>query len=76
MQTPSNVMIDGLPSGWSIVQRNDLFRTISVKAPNGYTAVLTSVDCNPSNVFYMLVKDLIDETERKRKQAAESTNTN
>lgn len=68
---PNVMQIDFLP-GWSFVQKDDLFKTIVVTAPNGYNASLSMVERNPGNVFYMLVKDLIDETERQGKQTSKT----
>lgn len=68
---PNVMQIDSLP-GWSFVQKYDLFKTIVVTAPNGYNASLSMVERNPGNVFYMLVKDLIDETERQGKQTSKT----
>lgn len=70
----SNVIkIDTLP-GWGFVQQDDLFKTIIVTAPNGYNALVSMVERNPGNVFYMLVKDMIDEAEGKGKQTSETSN--
>ena len=67
--------IDHLQSmGWVFEQRDDLFKTIVVRAPNGFTASLTMLERNPSNVFYILVKDLMNEAERQGKQTPEADN--
>ena len=54
---------DMIPTGWSIDRRNSLpFHRIEIKAPNGYVAVVDSMDTNPANVLYMLADALLNTT--------------
>ena len=48
-----------LPEGCRITAQEDLFKTIIIVAPNGCSAVTTSVARNPENVLRMLVQDLL-----------------
>lgn len=47
-----------LPKGWDVIRKDDLFKTIIVIAPNGYSAVTTAMSRNPENVLRMLVEDI------------------
>lgn len=50
---------EALP-GWKFIPHGDLFQTIEVVAPNGYSATLSSTERNPANVFYLLVRTLLE----------------
>jgi hypothetical protein len=51
----------GVPKGWAIrLESRDLFKPITVTAPNGYTAVVTNTERNPANVLYLLAKALLE----------------
>ncbi len=54
--------------GWEFTQIDDLFKTIVVKAPNGYMASLSMVERNPANVFYMLIQDMMQNDGRKKQE--------
>lgn len=57
----STAQQDMMPTGWSINRRNSLpFHRIEIKAPNGYVAVVDSMDTNPANVLYMLADALLN----------------
>lgn len=51
-------MLDALRS-WEFKAGNDIFKSITIKAPNGYSAITLSTDSNPSNVLRMLALDVI-----------------
>lgn len=48
-----------LPPGWKALAASDILRTVTVTAPNGYSAVTTNTSRNPENVLRMLVLDLL-----------------
>jgi hypothetical protein len=49
-----------VPEGWRIERKdNKPFKNIEVTAPNGYTALVGSIDRNPSIVLYMLAEALL-----------------
>lgn len=48
-----------VPAGWKIERHNDLMQAIVITAPNGYSALVSKIDRNPSNVLYMLAEALI-----------------
>lgn len=48
----------GLPEGWKVDQQDDVFKTITVTAPNGYAAVTSAMARNPENVLRMLAEAL------------------
>lgn len=66
--------IDSLP-GWSFVQKDDLFKTIIVTAPNGYNASLSMVERNPGNVFYMMVKEMMNDRRQEQEQASKASDS-
>ena len=50
-------------NGWEF-ERIDAppFQRIVIKAPNGYTAVVDSMDRNPANILYMLADAILRNT--------------
>lgn len=54
-----------IPQGWQIERKTGLFRAIHITAPNGYTAVVTTLSRNPENVLYMLVDALLKGTDKE-----------
>lgn len=54
------VVVRGFPAGWHAEVKDDVLGTVIVRAPNGYTAVTTAVDSNPSNVLRMLALALAE----------------
>lgn len=47
-------------AGWKIERASDpVFKAILVQAPNGYTASVTRMDRNPSNILYMLAEAIL-----------------
>ncbi len=76
LSAPATAPAAALPKGWRVDTKDDLFKTISVVAPNGYSAITTIMARNPENVLRMLVQDLLstpatapDELEQLRKDA-------
>lgn len=61
-----------IDSGWKFIERDDLFKTIVVTAPNGYMASLSMVERNPGNVFYMMVKDMMNERRKDQEQSTKA----
>ncbi|HEV2612501.1 MAG TPA: hypothetical protein VGU61_19725 [Noviherbaspirillum sp.] len=50
----------GAPEGWTIERADQkLFKAIKIKAPNGFTAIASSIAINPENVLYMLADALL-----------------
>ena len=48
--------------GWKIEEKiNKPFRYMHIRAPNGYTAVVSELDRNPSNVLFMLCEALLEQ---------------
>lgn len=61
---PWNRRYVALPSQWKIECRSDVFKSIFITAPNGYRAVVSSVERNPANILYMLAGDLAKQSEK------------
>lgn len=60
MSTEPTTALDG----WTI-QRIDTspFKRILIKAPNGYSAVVDSMERNPANILYMLADAILKHSE-------------
>lgn len=56
----ANMPTTDLLDGWEF-ERIDAppFQRIVIKAPNGYTAVVDSMDRNPANILYMLADAIL-----------------
>lgn len=52
-----------IPRGWKIERcgQDTPLNLLSIKAPNGYTAIVSKHDRNPENVLYMLADTLLDD---------------
>lgn len=57
MATPGDTL--GPLRSWGFKPSDDIFKSLTIKAPNGYSAVTLSTDSNPSNVLRMLALDVI-----------------
>lgn len=47
-------------TGWKVERKQDIMGTIIVKAPNGFSAVVSKIDRNQANVLYMLANALFE----------------
>jgi hypothetical protein len=56
--------MSSLPEGWRYTLHDDVFKTLVVIAPNGWSAVTTNTSPNPENILRMLILDLIKENEK------------
>lgn len=53
-----------LLDGWEITKREDSpFKTIMIKAPNGFSTVVDATERNPSNILYMMADAILKERE-------------
>lgn len=52
-----------IPEGWTIKreQNNELFKSITITAPNGYAAYVSNIERNPANILYMLAEALLEQ---------------
>lgn len=59
----ANMPTTDLLDGWEF-ERIDAppFQRIVIKAPNGYSAVVDSMDRNPANILYMLADAILSNT--------------
>jgi hypothetical protein len=54
--------------GWKITKtKESCFTYIKVTSPQGYTANVSSIDRNPSNVLYLLGEEIFNITESENK---------
>lgn len=54
---------DMILKDWTITRRHSPpFHRIEIKAPNGYVAVVDSMEANPANVLYLLADALLNMT--------------
>jgi len=74
LAAPATAPVSSLPEGWRVDAKDDLFKTIRVVAPNGYSAITTSTSRNPENVLRMLVQDLLSAAPKAPATAPEQPN--
>jgi hypothetical protein len=57
-------MKEVIPAGWKIKRApRGPIKTLMIRAPNGYQAIVSSHDRNPQNVLFMLADTLLTQSE-------------